>query len=335
MKTSRMVIGIVVIIAAMAGVYYWWAQKKAGDETSSVDPITVAAYAGDSGALVYVAQAEGFFKQNHLKVTIGGYEAGKLAADALIDGNADICTSAGFVFVSNSGYHRDLRIFGTIATAQMVKMIGRKDKGIQSVRELVGKKIGVTRKSAGEFFLGNFLIFNGLSLEDIKIVDLNPGEIVQAMLEGEIDAAFTWEPNIYQISQALGEGALIWPGQAGQDFYFVLIAKDRWLKTHTRAARRFLEALIQAEAYIKTHDEAFRRFLEETFQYTSEYIALSLENHNFTVGLPQSMLIALEDQARWRKEVGLMSEKELPNYLNFIDVAPLDLVAPKAVSIIR
>jgi ABC-type nitrate/sulfonate/bicarbonate transport system substrate-binding protein len=84
----------------------------------------VAAYVGDSSALVYVAQAKGFFERNLLKVTIEGYGAGKLAADALIDGEADICTSAGFVLVSNSAAHPDLRIFGTIATAQSNKMIG-------------------------------------------------------------------------------------------------------------------------------------------------------------------------------------------------------------------
>jgi NitT/TauT family transport system substrate-binding protein len=335
MNTSRIVIAIFVIVAVVAGVYFGWVKGKGGRNAATIDPITVAAYAGDSGALVYVAQAEGLFEQNHLNVTIEGYEAGKLAADALIVGKADICTSAGFVFVSNCIDHRDLRIFGTIATAQLNKMIARKDKGIRSVRDLRGKKIGVTRKSVGEFFLGSFLIVNGLSLEEIKIVDLNPGEIVQAMLVGEIDAALTWEPNIYKLRQALGEGAIIWPGQAGQEFYFVLIAKDNWLKTNQQAARRFLKALIQAEAYLKAHREAFGKLLEETFKYTPAYVAHSLKNHKFTVGLPQSMLISLEDQARWRMETGLMQVNEFPNYLNYLDVTPLHQIAPKTVRIIR
>jgi NitT/TauT family transport system substrate-binding protein len=326
-----------VIFATMAGVYFWGVIKSGKEDASSisVDPITVAAYAGDSGALVYLARAEGLFEQNHLNVTIVGHEAGKLAADALISGKADICTSAGFVFVSNSIDHKDLRIFGTVATAQIIKMIAHKDKGIRSVKDLRKKKIGVTRKSAGEFFLGSFLMVNGLSLEDVEIADLNPEGIVQAMLAGEIDAALTWEPNINRISRALGEGAIIWPGQAGQDFYFVLIAKDNWLKIHQRAARRFLKALIQAEACLKADREAFGKFLEETFQYTPAYVAHSLKNHNFAVGLPQSMLISLEDQARWRMETGLMQVNEFPNYLNYLDVTPLNQIAPKAVRIIR
>jgi NitT/TauT family transport system substrate-binding protein len=213
--------------------------------------------------------------------------------------------------------------------------LGRRDKGIESVEDLRGKQIGVTRKSAGEFFLGSFLIFNGLSLEDIKIVDLNPGEIVQAVLAGEIDAALTWEPNIYAISQTLGDGVIVWPGQAGQDFFFLLLSMDKWLSSNQRAARRFLKALIQAEAYTEAHHETFAKFMEETFQYTPAYVARSMDNHNFTVGLPQAMLISLEDQARWRMEAGLMRVNEFPNYLNYIDVTPLDHVAPKAVGIIR
>jgi NitT/TauT family transport system substrate-binding protein len=335
MKASRIVIASLVIITAMAGVYFWGIHKEEGEHTAPVDPITVAAYAGESGALVYVAQAEGFFERNRLEVTIEGYEAGKLAADALINGKADICTSAGFVFVSNCIDHRDLRIFGTIATAQINKVIARKDKGVRSVKDLRGKKIGITRKSAGEFFLGSFLMVNGLSMKEVEIVDLKPGEIVQAMVAGEIDAALSWEPNIHKISQALGEGAIIWPGQAGQDFYFVLMAKDNWLKTHQRTARRFLKALIQAETHIRAHREAFGDFLEKTFQYAPAYVARSLQNHRFTVGLPQSMLTSLEDQARWRMETGLMQANEFPNYLNYIDATPLHQIAPKRVRIIR
>ena len=53
-----------------------------------VERITLAAYAGDTGLLVFLAQDLGLFRNNGLEVTIKEYEAGKLAADALY---CDLC----------------------------------------------------------------------------------------------------------------------------------------------------------------------------------------------------------------------------------------------------
>ncbi len=119
-----------------------------------VEKITLAAYAGETGALVYIAQKQGYFEKNGLEVTIKDYQSGKAAADALIDREADICTSAGFVFVSNSFDYADLRVLGTVATAEVKELVARKDKGITTTDGLIGKKIGVTKKSGGEFSLG-------------------------------------------------------------------------------------------------------------------------------------------------------------------------------------
>ncbi len=88
-----------------------------------VEKLTIASYFGDSGALVYIADNRGYFKANGLDVTIKDYEAGKLAADALMAGKVDISTSAGFVFVSNSFNNPDLKILGTVAVSKTTGLI--------------------------------------------------------------------------------------------------------------------------------------------------------------------------------------------------------------------
>ena len=144
-------------------------QQQPEKYTGPVEKITVAAAEYLTGALIYVAEDQGFFEENGLDVTIKGYGSGKACADALINGEVDISTSAGFVFVSNSFDYTDLRIFGTVATAQVKELIARKDKGITTMDDLVGKKIGVTRKSGAEFLFGVFLTFNALSYEDVEL----------------------------------------------------------------------------------------------------------------------------------------------------------------------
>ena len=328
----RIVIGIIAV-AVVTGGYLWLSQEKPDEYTGPAMKITVAAAAYLTGTLVYIAEDQGYFEKNGLEVTLKDYGSGKAAAAALIDGEADISTSAGFVFVSNSFDHADLRVLGTIATAQVKELVARKDKGIASTDDLRGKKIGVTRKSGAEFQLGVFLVFNGLLYEDIEVVDLKPSEMAGAISNGDIDALFTWDPYLYKIKNELGENAISWHG--GEDFYFVLLAKEDWIKNNPEAAKRFIKSISEAEDYIKGNSKESKEFVIDRFHYEPDYIGYSWPSQKFAVILSQAMLVAFDDQARWRITQGLTDAREIPNYLDHIYMDALEEVKPEAVTIIR
>ena len=338
-RRSRSWIWILVVIIALVlavGGNLWLSQEKPEKFTGPVEKITLAAYAGDTGALVYVAEDQGYFEENGLEVTIKDYESGKTAADAMIAGEADISTSAGFVFFSNSFDYADLRVLGTVATSEVKELVARKDKGITTTDDLIGKKIGVTKKSGGEFLLGTFLTFNGISLQDVELVDLKPSGIVGAISNGDTDAAFTWDPNVYNIKEELGDNAISWTGYtAGQSFYFVLITKKDWIENNPAAAERFMKSLLEAEDHIKDNSEESKEFVKDRFDYESDYMDYSWPKQEFAVSLEQAMLIAFEDQGRWRLKHGLTDKTTVPNYLDFIYIDALQAVKPEAVSIIR
>jgi len=327
------IIVVIIALGSVVGGYFFLSQRQLKKYTGPVEKITVAAAAYLTGALVYVAEDQGFFEKNGLEVTIKDCESGKAAADALIDGEVDISTSAGFVFVSNSFDYPDLRVFGTVATAQVKELIARKDKGITTIDDLRGKKIGVTTKSGAEFLFGVFLVFNALSYEDIELVDLGPSDMVKAISNGDIDAAFIWDPYLYNIKKELGDNAISWPG--GEDFYFVLLAKEDWIVKNPAAAERFMKSVLEAEDYVKENPEESREFVKDRFDYESDYIEYSWPKQEFAVVLEQAMLITFEHQAQWRIENNLTDATEIPNYLDYIHTDPLEAVKPSAITIIK
>ena len=330
-KAQKMFIAIAIIV--VIGISLGGCREKPEEYTGPVEKITVAAAEYLTGALVYVAEDQGIFEENGLDVTIKGYASGKACADALIAGEVDISTSSGFVFVSNSFDHTDLRIFGTVAAAQVKELVARKDKGITTIDDLVGKRIGVTRKSSAEFLLGIFLTFNALSYKDVELVDLKGSEIVEAISNGDIDAAFTWDPHTYNIKKELGDNAISWFG--GEDFYFLLLTKGDWIEKNPAAAERFLKSVLGAEDYLKENSEEAKEFVKNRFDYESDYIDYSWPKQEFVVILEQAMLITFEDQARWRIKHGLTDAAEVPNYLDFIYMDALEKVKPEAIGIIR
>ncbi|RLC30552.1 hypothetical protein DRH13_04185, partial [Candidatus Woesebacteria bacterium] len=99
-KNKKRLIGIIVVASVVALASYLWFTQKQSRYTGPVEKVTVAAAEYLTGALVYVAEDQGFFEQNGLEVTIKGYGSGKACADALTAAEADISTSADNVFVS-------------------------------------------------------------------------------------------------------------------------------------------------------------------------------------------------------------------------------------------
>jgi len=326
------ILAVGIAVGLAIGGLFLLRQEEPEKFTGPVEKITVAAAEYLTGALVYVAEDQGFFEENGLEVTLQGYESGKACADALIDGEADIATSAGFVFVSNSFEHTNLRVFGTVATIQVKELVARKDQGITALNDLMGKKIGVTKKSGAEFQLGVFLTFNGIPQEDVELVDLRPPEMLGAISNGDVDAVFVWDPYIYHIKKELGENAISWPG--GEDFYFVLLTKEDWLDKNPAAAERFVKSMLAAEDYIKDNSEEAKGFVKDRFDYESDYMDYSWPKQVYAVTLPQAMLILLEDQTRWRIEQGLTDATEIPNYLSLIYLDALEEVKPEAVTIL-
>ncbi len=330
-KVQETFVGIVLI--ALIGISVGGCQEKPEEYTGPVEKITVAAAEYLTGALIYIAEDQGFFEENGLDVTIKGYGSGKACADALIAGEADISTSAGFVFVSNSFDYTDLRVLGTVATAQVKELIARKDKGIATINDLIEKKIGVTKKSGAEFLLGVFLILNHILPQDIELVDLKPSEIAEAISKGDIDAAFTWDPYIYNIKKELGDNLVSFLG--GEDFYFILLTKENWIQNNPAAAERLMKSLLEAEDYVRDNSEEAKEFVKDRFDYESDYIDYSWPKQKFVVVLEQAMLILFEDQARWAIENKLTDKTKVPNYLDYIYFDALEKAKPDSVSIIH
>ena len=57
--------------------------------------------------------------------------------------------------------------------------------------------------------------------------------------------------------------------------------------------------------------------------------------NQFSLSLDQSLITAMEDEARWMIKNNLTTEKQVPDFLDYIYEDGLKAVKPEAVNIIR
>lgn len=296
---------------------------------------TVTIATTPTGHLIWIADKKGFFAAAGVDVKVLNFSSGIVASKALIDGNVMLANSSEFAFVNNVIRHRDLRILASMARVNSASLFARKDRGIMSVQDLIGRRIGVTRRSIGEFFLGEYLSINGLSISDVTLVDLRAPAIVTEIANGAIDAAIIWEPFVSQAANALGDNFFVLPEQDSYYYHFLLFGKRAWVDGNRSRIQKVLTALLQASQFALENPEAAQSIIAERFELDPAFVRATWPHYILEVGIPQTLLGLMEQEARWLVDNHIADGDEVPNFLSMIDYEPLLAVAPKAVQLIR
>jgi len=299
-----------------------------------VEHVRLGAYAGDVGALEWIAKDRGFYDKVGLDVEVIGFASGKEAAEALKAGQVDVATASEFVVATRSFAEPDLRILGSISYYRNKGIVARRDRAIASPVDLKGKRIGVTAPSGAEYALYVFLALHGLGMTDVTTVNLGPTQLVAAVEAGSIDAAITWQPHVQDIQTRLGAGAIGFEGD-GFDTYLLLLTRQQQLSpTDNRAFVKLLRALVLAEEWVAAHPAEAKAYVAARFKLDAAYVDTLWPGMQLEVRLPQELLAALDGQARWLAGRDGKPAAAIPNYAEYIRANELKSVRPSAVTLI-
>lgn len=155
-----------------------------------------------------LAKEAGIFKKNGLDVTIKKVpQASRHLALASGDIQCAATTVETWIVWNAAG----------IATTQIFQLdvshgadgIAAKP-GIEKVADLKGKTVAASAPGTSPYFLLAFILAkNGLTMKDVKVVNMEPGPAAQALLAGQNDAAVTYEPYLSSVRAEPGKGKII------------------------------------------------------------------------------------------------------------------------------
>ncbi len=304
--------------------------------SSQTDSIVVAVPRFESSGLLWIAQDQGLFRRNGLNVTFDEPAAGAASLDELLTGQVEIATAAEFPAIGLVFQGKEIRVIGCVDRADYVFLIGRSDKAIPKIPDLRGKRVARIAGTAADFLLGRFLELNGLNLHDVTLVDLDTSTaLVDAIASGSADAVVVGEPYATSFRGSLGAGAVAWPVQSGQPVYNLLIVSEEWEKNHPELVIRFLRSLAQAEESFAAHPAAAKVIVQQRLKVDASFVEAAWSRNQYSLSLDQSLIAAMEDEARWMVANGLVSEQAVPDLAAYVDESALKEVEPGAVHIIR
>jgi NitT/TauT family transport system substrate-binding protein len=336
-RKQRLAAATAVYLAALVIVGSFSACTRS-DQPSANAPerVTIAYSASPDAALAQVAQRQGYYLQEGLDVMPQKHAYGKVALDAVLEGRADFATVAEtpVMFAIMNGQQ-----IAVIATIQMSNrnnvIIARKDRGIHAPQDLKGRKIAVTSGTLLDFFLDSFLATTGMTRKAVTVVNVKPEEMINAVVQGNVDAISAWSYVVIEAQHRLGDKGITFLDEEIYTQTFNVIATEEFIRKNPAKVDKLLRALVKAEGFVRKNPAEAQAIVADFCGIEKAVIKEMWAIEDFSVTLDQSLVLALEDEAAWAIKNGFIEKVTIPNFLNYIYVDGLKSVNPKAVRILR
>jgi ABC-type nitrate/sulfonate/bicarbonate transport system substrate-binding protein len=231
--------------------------------------------------------------------------------------------------------NESIQTIAVINKSTLEYIICRKDHGIENVSDLKGKTIALPQGTIAEFYLARLLSFNGVRMSDVTLVDMTLSESADAIANGDVDALVNWQPYTNTVEERLGSNAVSWSVQSNQQFFGVLICRVDWIKENPEVVNQFIKALSQAEDFVNNTPAEAKAIVKNQMNLTYEYMETVWSQNQFSLSLDQSLILTMENEARWLVYNNLTNQTDVPNFLNFIYAESLISIKPESVNIIR
>lgn len=204
-----------------------------------------------------------------IKVEEHVFAKGPDVMQAILAGELDVGATASEGAISGRANGAPIYVVAGFAKGG-ARLVARPDAGIKSIKDLKGKRVGVTRGGIHEVLLAAELGQSGLTMsdqpgKDVQVVYLAFADLNQALLGKNLDAIMQSEP---QSSQAINKGFGVevmkpYDTPIGEPIR-TLVMTESFYKERRPVAEKFMRCFVEAtKGFIETKGLA-EKYVRET-----------------------------------------------------------------------
>ncbi len=307
--------------------------KPLSSEEKEIYSVSIAVSKSPLSTPFYIAKSINAFEDTCVEVEYEEVIGGLVAFDKVMQGETDFGTSSDSVIAFKSLAKESFVTHAMFVQSDNdVKLLTHQIDGVKSVSELRGKKIGVTKGSASEYFLSTLLAIEGLTIDDVELYNYKPADLINAINNKEVDAIVPWEPFAFNAVKQFEDKIDVQETKNINTLSFNLISKkadDLLIKK----AKCVIQGLDVAIAYIASHPNKSKKIIIDELNLDPSFIDWIWDDYVFKLGLNHSLIFNIKSQAAWAIEMQMSEYNVMPNIGDFIDNRAMIQVDPGAVNI--
>ncbi|EJM99432.1 ABC-type nitrate/sulfonate/bicarbonate transport system, periplasmic component [Phyllobacterium sp. YR531] len=271
-----------------------------------------------------LAKQAGIFEKNGLDVTLTKIPQASRHL-ALASGDVQCAATTVETWISwNANGVATKQIFQMDKSYGADGMVVRGD--VAKIADLKGKSVAASAPGTSPYFvLAWMLKKNGLSIKDVKVVNMEPGPAAQAFVAGQNDAAMTYEPYLSTVRAAPDKGKII---ATTLDYPVVMDTfgcTNAFLEKNPDAAKALAKSYFDALALIAADkDKSFEimgadvKQSGEKFGESAQYLKWQDQAANKTFFDKEFMTFS-EEAAELLLEIGIIKKK--PDLSTIVDTS--------------
>ncbi|TDB87368.1 transporter substrate-binding domain-containing protein [Actinomadura sp. KC216] len=184
-------------------------ESSSGGGSLEMDTMTVAALPLADNVAVYIAQKEGLFEDEGLKVQIKPVQQSTQAIPALVKGDVNVIAGANYVSFLQANDKGTVKLSvlaeGASLTSHFMDVLVMPDSEIKTPRDLEGKKVAVNLlNNVQTLTLNAILKANNVNAAEVEYVQVPFPQMAAALERGQVDAIHAVEPFTTDIQKRLG-----------------------------------------------------------------------------------------------------------------------------------
>lgn len=271
--------------------------------TVAQDAVRVGVGVDPSFTSWWVAADRGFFMKRNLKVEITQFSGGPDLADATMAGEQDFGSSGTATWMPRFVRSDSLRILCTMATSpNNFKMAAV--TSIKSLADLKGKRVGTVSGSSTDYLWALVAKKLGIPESGLDIVGVTPPELVPALVRGDVQAFFSWEPWPTKAIEVAGNDKvhlLASSGDVGYFQSFVVVGNKNFIQANPDVTARLLAALRDATNYLNNQRTDSIKIAAARNKMTPEMAEYILGLYHFKLDIAESMVQGARMEEAWMR----------------------------------
>ncbi len=262
-----------------------------------------------------IAEKQGYFEEFGINVKSSNSAAAKFALDALNAGSVDYSVLVDMniahnLFNKNSdeSLKNDLVVLAELAEPiNAIKLIARKDRGIEKAEDLKGKKIGVLFGVNIHLFLHKYLLDNGIALDEVEMINMAPPNAVSAFKSNggdsdtQIDAIVIWQPHVYKLQKELGDKVIVLSDEGHKYWYYkmILVTKKEILENNPETAKAILKGLRKADELIQKDENLAIETMANLLYMDVKEVKEFYSEHQYKLQLTDGLYDMIVEDVNW------------------------------------
>ncbi|MBI4439443.1 NrtA/SsuA/CpmA family ABC transporter substrate-binding protein [Candidatus Woesearchaeota archaeon] len=339
-NNHKRLVGIALGIIILIGISIFFITKDTPTghviyDTTNTKTVQLAINTLPNSALIHIAQENGYFLEQGLDVQYKPFVTGKLALDALLGGGADIATSADVPITLAVLANQEISVVATVEYSRdNIRVIARKDSGINKPLDLEGKKISTTKGGGPMFYTDKFLEKYNIDKSKVSMVYLTPNEMVTALIKKDIDAFIVFEPAPSIAIKEIGIDKLtiFEDSDIYGETWNIVVMKD-YADKNSDTIKKFLKALVIAEEFMEKNPKESLAIVAKYSGNDELTTNQVLSKQKIGVVLNDVLTTYLKEEALWAIKNKLSTAQYIPDFNEHINKEYLLEVKPKDVTI--